>query len=129
MRRGRGSHPRGFERDPARIVACRADAAARLAAHVQPAGVRAAEGARRVSRTQRAMLASMFTYLQFGAAIIVGIVVVPLVLSRVDLRHYGLWLAAADLIGYIALLDLGVFGVLPWVVAEADGGRDEDTMR
>lgn len=82
-----------------------------------------------MSRTRRAMLASAFTYLQFGASIIVGIVVVPLVLSRVSLRHYGLWLAAADLIGYIALLDLGVFGVLPWLVAEADGSRNESAMR
>jgi O-antigen/teichoic acid export membrane protein len=67
--------------------------------------------------------------LQYAVSIAISIIVVPLVLSRVDIRAYGLWLAAADLLAYVALLDLGVFGVLPWLVAEADGRRDETTIR
>ncbi len=82
-----------------------------------------------MTRTRRALMASMFAYLQYAAAIVISIVLVPLVLSKVDVRTYGLWLTASDLLGYIALLDLGVFGVLPWLVAEADGHRDAPTIR
>jgi O-antigen/teichoic acid export membrane protein len=82
-----------------------------------------------MTRTRRALTTSMFVYLQYAAAIVISIVLVPLVLSTVDVRAYGLWLTASDLLGYIGLLDLGVFGVLPWLVAEADGRRDEATIR
>jgi O-antigen/teichoic acid export membrane protein len=75
------------------------------------------------------MLSSLFAYLQYATAIVVSIILVPLVLSSVNIRVYGLWLASSDLLAYIALLDLGVFGVLPWLVAEADGQRDEATIR
>lgn len=82
-----------------------------------------------MSRTRRAMLASTFAYAQYAMAIVISIVVVPLVLAHVDIRAYGLWLAASDLLVYIGLLDLGVFGVLPWLVAQADGERDVPTIR
>jgi O-antigen/teichoic acid export membrane protein len=82
-----------------------------------------------VSRTRRALVSSGFAYLQYAVSIVISIIVVPLVLARVDIRAYGLWLAAADLLAYVALLDLGVFGVLPWLIAEADGRRDEPTIR
>lgn len=80
-------------------------------------------------RTRRALTASMFAYLQYAAAVAISIVLVPLVLAKVDVRTYGLWLTASDLLAYIGLLDLGVFGVLPWLVAEADGRRDDQTIR
>ncbi len=82
-----------------------------------------------MTRTRRALMASMFAYLQYAAAVVISIVLVPVVLSKVDVRAYGLWLTASDLFGYIGLLDLGMFGVLPWLVAEADGRRDEPTIR
>jgi O-antigen/teichoic acid export membrane protein len=82
-----------------------------------------------MTRMRRALTASVFAYLQYAAAIVVSIVLVPLVLSSVDVRAYGLWLTASDLLGYIGLLDLGVFGVLPWLIAESDGRRDEATIR
>ncbi|HSL24333.1 MAG TPA: hypothetical protein VK886_22555 [Vicinamibacterales bacterium] len=82
-----------------------------------------------LTRTRRAMLASAFAYLQFATSIVLGLIVVPMVLSHVDVRSYGLWLTAADLLGYAALLDLGIFGVLPWLVAQADGAGDHDRLR
>lgn len=82
-----------------------------------------------LTRTRRAMLAAAFAYLQFAASIVVGLIVVPLVLSHVDLRSYGLWLTAADLLGYAALLDLGMFSVLPWVVAQSEGAGAHDRLR
>lgn len=82
-----------------------------------------------MTRTRRAMLTSMFAYLQYAVAVVISIVLVPLVLSHVDVRAYGLWLAASDLLAYIGLLDLGIFGVLPWLVAEADGQKNLGRVR
>lgn len=81
------------------------------------------------SRTRRAMLTSAFAYGQYAVAIAFAIVLVPIVLRQVDIRAYGLWLACSDLLSYVALLDLGVFGVLPWLIAEADGRGDEAAIR
>ena len=44
-------------------------------------------------------------------------------------RSYGLWLATGELLGYAGMVDLGVLGVLPWMVAEADGRRDRARLR
>jgi O-antigen/teichoic acid export membrane protein len=82
-----------------------------------------------MSRTRRAMVSSFFGYLQYAVAIGVSIVLVPIVLVQVDARAYGLWLASTDLLSYIALLDVGIFGILPWLIAEADGRRDEAAIR
>jgi len=80
-----------------------------------------------VSRTRRAGIAATFGYLQFGLALASGIVVVPFVLARVGSEAYGVWLGFGELVAYSAMADLGVLGVLPWLVAEADGrgGREE----
>jgi Na+-driven multidrug efflux pump len=84
---------------------------------------------RRVSRTRRAGIAAGFGYLQFGLALASGILVVPFVLSRVGSEAYGVWLGFGELVAYSAMADLGVLGVLPWLVAEADGRGDREGMR
>jgi O-antigen/teichoic acid export membrane protein len=84
---------------------------------------------RAVSRTRRAGIAASFGYLQFGLALASGILVVPFVLSRVGNEAYGVWLGFGELVAYSAMADLGVLGVLPWLVAEADGRGDRAHMR
>lgn len=77
-----------------------------------------------MSRTRRAGVAASFGYLQFGLALASGILVVPFILARVGAEAYGVWLGLGELIAYSAMADLGVLGVLPWLVAEADGRGD-----
>src|SRR5207302_2908229 len=66
---------------------------------------------------------------QFGFALIIGIGLVPLILNRLGVRTWGLWLATGELLSYAGMVDLGVLGVLPWLMAEADGRRDRSAMR
>lgn len=82
-----------------------------------------------MSRTTRAGIAAGFGYLQFGLALVSGILVVPFVLARVGSEAYGVWLGLGELVAYSAMADLGVLGVLPWLVAEADGRGDREEMR
>jgi O-antigen/teichoic acid export membrane protein len=70
-----------------------------------------------------------FSYAQFGFAIVTGIVLVPLMLHVLGARDYGLWLASGEVVGYAAIVDLGVLGVLPWMLAEAEGRGDRRAMR
>jgi O-antigen/teichoic acid export membrane protein len=81
-----------------------------------------------VSRTRRAGVAASFGYLQFGLALASGILLVPFILSRVGTEAYGVWLGLGELVAYSAMADLGVLGVLPWLVAEADGRADREEM-
>ena len=62
-------------------------------------------------------------------AIASGLVLVPVTIGAVGVREYGLWLATGELLGYAGMVDLGVLGVLPWMVAEADGRRDRSRLR
>ncbi len=82
-----------------------------------------------MTRARKAAVTSAFGYLQFAAAIVLGLVVTPMVLRQVDPRAYGLWLAVGELLGYLALADIGVFAVLPWTIAEAEGRRDREEIR
>jgi O-antigen/teichoic acid export membrane protein len=82
-----------------------------------------------VSRTRRAGIAATFGYLQFGLALASGILVVPFVLARVGSEAYGVWLGLGELLAYSAMADLGVLGVLPWLVAEADGRGEREEKR
>jgi O-antigen/teichoic acid export membrane protein len=82
-----------------------------------------------VSRTRRASITACFAYLQFGLAMVVGIGLVPFVLHQVGSRLYGYWLASGDVLAYAALADFGILGVVPWMIAEADGRRDRAAIR
>lgn len=82
-----------------------------------------------MSRLRKAVITASFGYLQYGLALVSGIVMVPFVLSEVGPRTYGLWLASGELIGYAGMVDLGVLGVLPWMFAEAQGRGDRQAMR
>lgn len=82
-----------------------------------------------MSRTRKAIITASFGYTQYALAMVSGILLIPLILNRVETRTYGLWLATGELLAYAAVLDLGVFGVLPWMIAEADGRKDRDGLR
>ncbi|MFL5383112.1 MAG: hypothetical protein ACJ8GN_11395 [Longimicrobiaceae bacterium] len=82
-----------------------------------------------MSRTRRAGIAAVFGYLQFALALVSGIALVPFVLSRVPTVHYGVWLAFGEVLAYTSMVDLGVVGVVPWLVAEHDGRGDRAALR
>lgn len=82
-----------------------------------------------MSRTRKAILAASFSYAQFLLAIVTGLVLVPLIISRLGDRSYGLWLASTEFLSYLALTDCGVFAILPWVVAGAHGRHDVSAIR
>lgn len=82
-----------------------------------------------MSRIRKAAITAAFTYVQFGLAIVTGVILVPLTLHYLGARSWGLWLATGELLGYAGMTDLGVLGVLPWMIAEADGRGDRAAMR
>ncbi len=82
-----------------------------------------------MSRTRKAGIIATFSYLQFALAFVSGIVLLPFILGRIGTESYGLWLACGDLLAYSAMVDLGVLGVLPWLIAEKDGRQDKQGMR
>ena len=82
-----------------------------------------------MSRTRNALVTAIFTYVNFGLAIVSGIVLVPLILRAVGAHAYGLWLTTAELLAYAGMLDVGVLGILPWLVAQADGRGDVAEIR
>lgn len=80
-------------------------------------------------RTARAGLAAGFAYLQFALSIAVGIALVPFVLHHVGVGLYGYWLASGEVLAYATMADLGILGVVPWLIAEADGRQDRAAIR
>jgi O-antigen/teichoic acid export membrane protein len=82
-----------------------------------------------MNRVRVAALTASFNYLQYALAIASGLVLVPMTIHAVGPRSYGLWLATGELLGYAGMVDPGVLGVLPWMVAKADGSRDRQRLR
>jgi hypothetical protein len=82
-----------------------------------------------MSRIAKATTTAGLAYAQFAIATLTGIVMVPLILGHLGPRTWGLWLTSAELLGYAAAIDLGVLGVLPWMLAEAEGRKDREAMR
>lgn len=76
------------------------------------------------SRSEKAWLLAAFNYVQFGLAIVSGVVLIPFILAHVGTEHYGLWLATGELLGYAGLVDLGVVTTLPYIIAQYDGQGD-----
>lgn len=82
-----------------------------------------------MSLSQKAVISSLFTYVQFGLALLSGVVLFPLIVTSVGSYSYGLWLATGEAISYVLLGDLGVFTVLPWLIAASAGASDFDNLR
>ena len=80
-------------------------------------------------RTYKALLGAVFTYGQFGVALLALFFVTPRALHILGSRQYGLWLSSGELVGYFLLLDFGVFSILPWLFAQADGRKEPGEVK
>ena len=74
-----------------------------------------------MSRTNRFVGGISAAYAYQGVVVIAGLWLTPFFLSRLGAHEYGLWLTAAQVIAYLALLDFGVLALLPREVAYAIG--------
>ncbi|HEY8208407.1 MAG TPA: hypothetical protein VIG99_13045 [Myxococcaceae bacterium] len=82
-----------------------------------------------MSRQRRALVSAFFTYCQWALSFGTGLVATRIVLDKLGIGTVGLWTAVSGMLGYAALSDLGVLTVLPWLVANADGRKDEEEIR
>ena len=82
-----------------------------------------------MSRRKNALIATAFSYAQWGLGTIAAFYVTRLVLGVLGKDVYGMWLATGAVLGYAALADLGILGVMPWLFAEADGKKDTAQLR
>ena len=78
-----------------------------------------------MSRTKRVLGGAGIGYLHQIAVILLGLWLTPFLLRRLGQHEYGLWLVAGQLLGYLALLDLGVLAILPRDVAVLFGQPDK----
>jgi O-antigen/teichoic acid export membrane protein len=73
-----------------------------------------------------------FGYLHTLIALAVGVFLTPYLLSRLGGHDYGLWLLGAQVVAYLALMDVGVVALVPREVAFAVGqgqGTDSPAVR
>ncbi len=82
-----------------------------------------------MSRRKNALIATAFNYAQWGLGLIAAFYVTRLVLAVLGKDVYGMWLATGAVLGYAALADLGILGVMPWMFADADGKKDTPALR
>jgi O-antigen/teichoic acid export membrane protein len=82
-----------------------------------------------VSRTRKAAVSVAFSYTQYALVVVCGLAIFPFTVRTVGAYDYGLWLASGEVVGYLALLDPGVFGLLPWLTAAADGANSPDRIK
>lgn len=87
-----------------------------------------APGAPPMSRTRRTTIVALFSYVRFGLQL-ATLFLIPLIIDTVGGRAYGFWLASGEAFAYAGLSDLGVMGVLPWLVAAEDGRHDHGAIR
>jgi O-antigen/teichoic acid export membrane protein len=82
-----------------------------------------------MSRHRRALISAAFTYGQWGLSIVTSLVVTRLLLQQLGRAVYGMWTASAALISCAGFAELGLFAVLPWLIAESDGKKDDARIR
>lgn len=78
-----------------------------------------------MTRTRRFLGGVTFGYTNLVLVTLVGLWLTPFLLGRLGQRDLGLWLLATQLVGYLALLDLGVVALLPRETAFASGLRGD----
>ena len=86
------------------------------------------------SRTHSFLKGAGAGYLYQAIALLTGLWLTPFLLHRLGQQDYGLWLAGAQILGYMMLLDLGVISLLPRETAyvmgrTARGDRAAETER
>ena len=76
------------------------------------------------SRVRAAMISLGGSYLGAALTIVKGIFLVPLFLRVFGIELYGAFLASANVVGLLGIVDLGVSSVLAQRLAETWGARD-----
>ena len=74
-----------------------------------------------MSRTQRFLGGLSYGYVTLIVPPLVGLWLTPFILQRLGQHDYGLWLVAAQIVMYLALLDLGVVALVPRETAYLTG--------
>lgn len=77
-----------------------------------------------MSRTRKIIGATSVAYLQQAATLVVGLWLTPFLLRNVGQHDLGLWLVVGQLLGYLALVDLGILAILPREIAYASAQPD-----
>src|SRR5689334_1529733 len=75
-------------------------------------------------RRQAAVVSLVMSYAGLTLSFVKGIVLVPLYFRYFSLSTYGSFLASANIVGLLGLLDLGVATVLYQRLAQAFGAKD-----
>jgi O-antigen/teichoic acid export membrane protein len=70
-----------------------------------------------------------WTYLAWGAALLSGLVLTPVVVRQLGIDEYGVWAFVGSLAAYVALLDLGLSPAFVRFAAEARGRRSSEEIR
>src|SRR6185295_3716557 len=83
----------------------------------------------RMSKARKAATIAAFAYCQYGLAVVTGIFLVPLILHTLGARTWGLWLASSEVLAYAGMVDLGVLGVMQWILAAAIGRNDREEQK
>ncbi len=81
-----------------------------------------------MSLRRKAAATAVFGYLQLAVSVATGLVLVPLTLHSIGARTWGVWLVSGELLAYAGMTDLGMLGVVQWMIAEAEGRGDRDEM-
>lgn len=81
-----------------------------------------------MSLRRKAAATAVFGYVQFAVAIATGIFLIPLTLHSLGARTWGVWLASGEVLAYAGMSDLGMLGVIQWLIAEAHGRNDRDEV-
>ncbi len=74
-----------------------------------------------MSRTKRFIGGVSFGYVNQALIMVAGLWLTPFLLRRLGQQEFGLWLVGAQALTYLALMDLGVIGLLPRATAYATG--------
>lgn len=75
----------------------------------------------RPARTRRFIAGAGIGYAYQALVMIVGLWVTPFLLRRLGQHDFGLWAVGTQILGYLMLLDMGVFALLPRETGNATG--------
>lgn len=78
----------------------------------------------RLDRSRAARINLIANYASIAVAMLQGVVMVPLYLSRLGRETYGIWLVTGNIVGWLSIIDPGLSAVIQQQVAEAAGGNN-----
>lgn len=76
------------------------------------------------SRRRGALVMLLGGYANLALLVVQGLVLVPLYLHHLGAGTYGAWMASGDLLGWLAVLDMGIAGISSQRMAAAHGRGD-----